>query len=802
MRSRLAAAPRVMFAKVTLLNPPFSELTYTLPDYFPAAFWKKGLRVLVPMGGKKKSSPRPGFISSLESESRLPEDIKYKNIFFPLESSPLLPPDLADLSFSLAARQAFKPGAVYGHILPQGLRSAKTRLRWRPGLNKPDLDLASLFKLGYGAWADAARDLIDGNAFFLSGARDSAEREICFLKTDPPWPLRPAASRQAAILDYLYERGPVSRRQLLKALGASFQEPLKKLFSAGLVSISLEEEASTAVPHPPSPPSLILSPEQQKALEELDAALESDKRECRLLFGVTGSGKTAVYMELIQKCLSRGKSAILLAPEVALAHKLMQDAQSALPDAPLYFYHGYQTPARREKTFLELAQSRGPSLIIGSRSALFLPARDLACVILDEEHDASFKQDEAFPYHAKEAAWFRLGKSPGLMLLASATPDLRSWQAGLSGALPQSRLTKRIMDRRLPPMRLVDIGSEAGMSSAGSINSPSAKILADECERELCGCLERGEQAVILLNRRGYAPLIFCVGCGKTLRCPNCGIGLAYHKNIGRLLCHYCGHSIPFPAPCPDCGQTDFLPVGEGTEKLEERLESLAKAPILRLDRDNARRAGRMEEILRDFALQKSPFLVGTQMLSKGHHFPNVTLVVVADGDSGLNMPDYRAAEKTFQLLVQAAGRAGRGEKPGKVLIQTRNRNHYCWDYILNYDYEGFAKAELERRRKRLYPPFVNLAMLRISYPLTLEDGARAVASLGAELRARAKAAGAVMLGPAPAPLPMISGQKRFQCLFKCKEWQTARDLYLSALKSPASKGLKLFLDLDPVNMM
>lgn len=246
----------------------------------------------------------------------------------------------------------------------------------------------------------------------------------------------------------------------------------------------------------------------------------------------------------------------------------------------------------------------------------------------------------------------------------------------------------------------------------------------------------------------------------------------------------------------------NFLPVGEGTEKLEERLELLARQPILRLDRDNVRRAGKMESILEDFSSQKSPFLVGTQMLSKGHHFPNVTLVIVADGDIGLNLPDYKAAERTFQLLVQAAGRAGRGSRPGKVLVQTRNRKHYCWEYIQNYDYKGFAEAELARRRKLIYPPFTHLAMLRINYPVTAPELASDMEILCRDLRGQAKAAGLVMLGPAPAPIAMLRGQKRYQCLFKGKEWSLMRDMYFYAQKHPASKKLRLFLDLDPVNMM
>lgn len=795
-----------MYAKVILLSPPFSELTYLLPSFFPEDFWKTGMRVLVPVGGKKKNSLRSAFISAIQEKSELPADIKYKSLFFPLECTPLLSPELVELSRCLGKRHAFQPGTVYGHVLPANLRSPAGKLRWRPDQNHPDQDLRELFNAETPVLEKAAQDLLSAKAYFLSGKLDEAEREICSLKVDPPWPLRPYAKKKIAILDYLHEHGSQSRRKLLNEFGSTCNQTLQKLISDGCIAINLDDlddaNILSELEEPLNDAVLKLNTEQDKAVQELRYAFESNKPECRLLFGVTGSGKTAVYMELIGQSLAQGKSVFLLAPEVALAHKLYRDAQNALQGSPIYFYHGYQTASRREKIFRELACRTKPCLVIGSRSALFLPVPAPGCVILDEEHDSSFKQDEGFVYHAKEVAWFRVSQNQGLMLLASATPDLRSYQGAQSGNLPQSKLTHRISGREMPPMRLVDISPRAGMSAAGAINASSDKILAEECEEELLACLERGEQAVILLNRRGYAPLIFCVECKHTLRCPHCEIGLAYHKNINKLVCHYCGYSLPYPCSCPDCGKSNFLPVGEGTEKLEERLENLARQPILRLDRDNVRRSGKMEEILEDFARQKSPFLVGTQMLSKGHHFPNVTLVLVADGDIGLNMPDYRAAEKTFQLLVQAGGRAGRGEKQGKVLVQTRNRKHYCWEYILNYDYAGFAEAELARRKRNLYPPYTNLAMLRLSYPANSPQGIQALNDLGRDLRARAKAAGLILLGPAPAPIAMLRGQRRYQCLLKCTEWKLAREFYFYVKKHPASKLLHISLDLDPVNMM
>ena len=295
---------------------------------------------------------------------------------------------------------------------------------------------------------------------------------------------------------------------------------------------------------------------------------------------------------------------------------------------------------------------------------------------------------------------------------------------------------------------------------------------------------------------------MYCIDCGKVARCPHCDIGLTYHKGRERLVCHYCGYSVPFPSPCPSCKGLHFHPMGQGTARVEEYIGTLLPpgGRVLRLDRDSTRRPGRMEEILESFARQEAQVLVGTQMLSKGHHFPHVTLAVVADGDIGLNLPDYRAAERTFQLLVQSSGRAGRGGKPGQVIIQTRDVNHYCWQYVKNGDYEGFYEHEIALRRRRRYPPFINLALLRISYPMDWVDGPTQLARITALLRSESK--GVTVLGPAPAPLPLLRGRRRFQCLLKAGDWQSIRALYGVLLPLASPPNLRISLDIDPVNML
>lgn len=778
---------------VALLSPPFSSLTYAVPEWLADFSWRPGLRVAVPLG---KGRLRAGVILD-GSGSPLPHGVAPRPMLWPLEREPLLPDGHLEMVRQLALRQAVMPGQILASVFPSGLRLAQMRLRQINAGGARVRFLRELETLPPGELLLLGRAWLDGEAELLAPREDAASTEFCILRCDPPWAVRPTATRQIALLELLLEEGAVSRRDVLRRLGQGAGPALEALLKHGLVALrqgeaSCPEEAECLLP--PASAAFSLSGAQQAALESLIGELDEDRPVSHLLFGVTGSGKTAVYMELIRECLRRGRSALLLAPEVALAMKLRRDAQLALPDAPLFFFHGYQPPTVRERTFRELAARRGPCVVVGTRSALFLPLPELGAVMLDEEHDASFKQDEGLKYQAKELAWFRIAQTRGLLVLGSATPDLKTFYAAREARIPVSVLPARVGGGTLPSVRLVDLGT-ANMGES---------ILAPESLAALRETVERGEQAVVLLNRRGYAPLMYCLDCGKVARCPHCDIGLTYHKGRERLVCHYCGYSVPFPSPCPSCKGLHFHPMGQGTERVEEYIGTQLPpgSRVLRLDRDSTRRPGRMEEILESFARREAQVLVGTQMLSKGHHFPDVTLAIVADGDLGLNLPDYRAAERTFQLLVQSAGRAGRGDKPGQVLIQTRDMGHYCWQFVQSGDYESFYEHEIELRRRRRYPPFINLALLRISWPFDWADGQTKLARITVLLRDEGKEKGVVVLGPAPAPLPLLRGRKRFQCLFKASDWQAIRALYAAVLPLAAPPHLRLSLDIDPVNMM
>ncbi len=797
-----------------MLSPPYATLTYAAPQWLPESAWAAGMRVLLPMG----KSLRVGVLLEERNPEKDPPDpsMELKELLWPLDrpGQTLLDAGYMHMVRDLAVRQMDHPGRILGSVLPQPMRSSQAAFRLFDGPKPVALRARQLAAKSFAEKIRLAQ-LWEQGAMLPPEPQANAGTDYCTVAADPPWPIRPAAKRQVQLMEYLWDRGPTPKPFLLKELGPAGARALSLLAGRGLVTIGPPPQGTDPAEDDETPEAVeklcqIIEPvrrfqlnaEQQGALQGLTELLHDPAGKTALLFGVTGSGKTAVYLELARECLESGRSALLLAPEVALACSLRRAAAEFFSDAKVYFYHGYQTPARREAVFARLARSTEPALVVGARSALFLPLPRLGLAVLDEEHDGSFKQDERLTYQAKEVAWSRVTRSGGLLVLGSATPDVKTFHAAQQAAMPVFSMYHRVGSNPLPEVQLADIRSQG----------VTEQLLSEEARQRLRDTVERGEQAIIMLNRRGYAPLMYCQSCECVLKCPHCDIGLTYHKGRERVVCHYCGWAKPFPLLCDSCGACEFLPMGEGSEKLEEGLAHVAPgAAVLRLDRDSTRRPGRMEEILADFAAGKAQILVGTQMLSKGHHFPDVTLVIVADGDLGLNLPDYRATERTFQLLVQVAGRAGRGDKPGQVLIQTRMPSHFCWDYVKSNDYEGFFARELELRQRRRYPPFVKLALIRMNYPMDWEDGPQVVADAAKTLRLAAKSipgvgdkpADVAVLGPAPAPLAMLRGRKRFHVLVKSADWPSIRTVYATLRQSlPPNTKMRLSLDMDPVNML
>lgn len=791
---------------VFLTAPPYSLLTYALPPGFGPEDVPLGLRLLVPVAG----TLRVGLVWEVGAPP--PPGVTLRPALWPLERKPLCDAAYLELVGNLASRHLATPGRILASLLPRGLRTARMVFEVAEAGLPRRLTALSLARL-----APSAREALVGpwrrGEMRCRLAEDAAD-PLCALAVDPPWPVRPGAARQTALLDLLCDQGPMPLSDLKKRLGDSTLSILRRLVSLGLVRLDAGEpaaEAVLAVGEEGAGPGLAagppLTPEQEAALAALAPVLGVPDGAARLVFGVTGSGKTRLYMELAAHALARGRRVLLLAPEVALAAKLHRAAVRAFPGHDPLLYHGYQPPAAREAAFRRAAGDDAPLLVAGTRSALLLPLRDIGLIVLDEEHDGAFKQEDRLPYQAKEVAFFRARQAGALLVLGSATPDVKTFHAAREGHVPMVRLPHRIGGKAMPDIELVDMRGAAKLTSVagGRETGDRTGVLTDRAAEELARTVAAGDQAMILINRRGYAPLLFCLDCETPVRCPACELSLTYHKDRERLVCHYCGQSRPHPSPCPTCGGATFLPMGVGSELLEEQLSGVLPAgtAVARLDRDVARRPERAEAILRDFASGKARVLVGTQMLSKGHHFPDVTLVVAADADLGRNLPDYRAAERTFQLLTQVAGRAGRGTRPGRVLIQTRTPGDPFFTHVLRGDFEGFFEQELSRRRRLCYPPFTRLGLARLSFPREFEEGFGLVAAAGEAMRRAAAPLGVRVLGPAPAPLALVAGRRRFLSLLKSPDWPSVRQVFAAARQALAgATKVRLSLDLDPVDML
>ncbi|MDP3426741.1 MAG: primosomal protein N', partial [Humidesulfovibrio sp.] len=583
-----------------------------------------------------------------------PEGLDLKPLVWPLEHEPVLDPGTLDLVRELSARHMAHPGRVLELILPRGLRTSSASF----SVEHPDFPATmspkALQALPPERLAVLAGLWAEGRMRVRLAPRRRDEELFVMLAKDPPWAVRPNAVNQIRLLERLFDAGAMSLGAVRAVFGDAGMLAMKRLAQAGIVRLGEPldttdnpDELPAFVPLPgeiqpgelqpgelqpkQTDRALTATPEQRAALDDLLPAMASASARMALMHGVTGSGKTHVYLELARRCLESGRSALLLAPEVALACHLWRQAKAALPGAEAYFSHGYQSPRRREQTFTRIGAAaslkRGPVLVVGTRSALFLPIRDLGLVVLDEEHDESYKQEERLPYHAKELAYSRIQRSGGLLVLGSATPDVKTFHAVSTGQLPVQTLASRVGSRAMPEVRLVDI---AGLKNPDEPFAP-------ETLAAIQTTLDAGDQVIVMLNRRGYAPVMYCMACEEVVQCPDCQVGLTYHKLRERLVCHYCGLTYPYPIPCGKCGGVTFVPMGEGTERLEEYfLRTLGhEVSVLRMDRDSARRQERLEEILRRFREGEAQVLVGTQMLSKGHHFPGVTLVVVANADMG-----------------------------------------------------------------------------------------------------------------------------------------------------------------------
>jgi len=540
---------------------------------------------------------------------------------------------------------------------------------------------------------------------------------------------------------------------------------------------------------------LSLNAEQQVAVETILQSVQEQQSQTYLLEGITGSGKTEVYLQVIAEVLNQGKTAIMLVPEISLTPQMVQRFKSRFGEHVAVMHSGL---SQGEKYDEWRKIERGEAeVVVGARSAIFAPIENIGVIIVDEEHEASYKQEEPPRYHARDLAIWRSEYHHCPVVLGSATPSLESRARAQKNVYQRLRLTQRANQAAtLPTIDVVDMRQEV---ENGNVSSFSMSLQEKLQER-----LEKNEQSVLLLNRRGYSSFVMCRDCGYVLPCPNCDISLTLHMDSKTMKCHYCGHEERIPYRCPNCGQDKIRYYGTGTQKVEEELQTLLPdSRILRMDVDTSRRKGAHEKILRTFGEGQADILLGTQMIAKGLDFPNVTLVGVLNADTALNLPDFRSSERTFQLLTQVSGRAGRAEKPGEVIIQSFNPEHYAIQLAKAQDYEDFYTKEMYIRHRGDYPPYYFTVQITASHPEE-NEAAKQMFQIATKLK-QGLSPQAILLGPTPNAIMRVNNRYFYQVIIKYKQEPMLQPLLkeiLTDTQRATARGLKLSIDAEPMNFI
>ncbi|WP_456048725.1 primosomal protein N' [Abiotrophia defectiva] len=604
----------------------------------------------------------------------------------------------------------------------------------------------------------------------------------------------PARSQKVAqLLTYLLASGqPQWEQQALLAASQVSASSLKTALKHGYiksqkVSVYRDPLAHLEVEQSQS---RTLTEAQKAVYEQVAQALEAHQDQTFLLEGVTGSGKTEVYLQLMAKASQMGRGAILLVPEIALTPQMVRQVKSRFQTGVAVLHSGL-TNSQKYDEWRRIIRGQA-TIVVGARSSIFAPIRDLGLVIIDEEHETTYKQSDTPRYHAREVAIWRCHYHQAPLLLGSATPSLESRSRAQVGRYQHLRLPERVNGRPLPPVTLVDMTKEMAQQTTDELSS----VLKDKITDRLA----KGQQIVLLLNRRGYASYMLCRECGQVIQCPRCDISLTYHKHEHRLKCHYCDYQSPVPDRCPNCHSDYLRTFGLGTQKIEELLnQHFPEARVIRMDMDTTRKKGQHEALLDRFRRHEADILLGTQMIAKGLDFEAVTLVGVINADTALNLPDFRAGEKTFQLLTQVAGRTGRGRFEGEVLIQTYNPDHYVMQLAQQHDYESFFYYEMKRRHLGHYPPYFYTTLITISSKYQAKAQA-----MSHQVKQALLASGAPIeiLGPSQGAIARINERYYFQLLLKYKDGQVIKEslgAILDQSQLEAKQGIYITIDHEPL---
>ena len=611
--------------------------------------------------------------------------------------------------------------------------------------------------------------------------------------------LRKRAPRQAELFDAIVRlEKPMPAAELLRKTSFDNQT-LRALVKRGL--IKLREETVERDPHADeqfvATTNLELNAEQALALNKITDALAAPERaKPILLHGVTGSGKTEIYLQAIRVALERGRSAIVLVPEISLTPQTVERFKSRFAEMheAVAVLHSHLSQGERHDEWHKIHSGRA-RIVIGARSAVFAPLKDIGLIIVDEEHETTYKQEEAPRYHARDVAVVRAKIEKCAVVLGSATPSLESYHNATTGKYELLTLSQRVDDQRMPLMRIVDLRQERRKEKI-------APILSEKLSQAIADRLEKREQTILFLNRRGFSTSLLCSNCGEARNCPNCSVALTFHRHMARLSCHLCGHTAAVPKKCPECGKDSLIYAGFGTEKVESTVSHLfPKANVRRMDADSMTRKEAYRETLRNFRTGKIDILVGTQMIAKGLHFPNVTLVGIINADLALHLPDFRAGERTFQLLTQVAGRAGRGETAGEVFVQTYTPFSPSIQFARHHDFPGYFQQELEFRERCDFPPFKHAILI------TVRSAHEGRAKLSAETlvrRLKESLGSEFILGDTtPAPLEKLQGQFRFHILLRGEAIMRLSRLARETLdKLPLPEDVIATVDVDPYQLL
>ncbi len=780
---------------------------YAIPKKWEGMI-QPGMRVAVPFGPRSIQ----GFVVKLSEHTEIE---KIKNIIQPLDLAPVLNEELLLLGSWMAKETISYKVSVFHAMLPVAMKA-----KYEKVIKKKDgssLLLEGLFEDKQEiSWKEAEKrnllpalykEIQTGNAEVIYFVKDRARKklkrtvELNVEKAEIEEMLQTLPSNavnQRKIIHHLLK----SNQDMVEAavLAKEAEVPpstIKALIKKGVLSEHMVEEYRDPYEHKDfektSP--LPLTKDQQAAMTPILHSIGHQTHETFLLYGVTGSGKTEVYLQAIQEVIKQGKEAIVLVPEIALTPQMVERFKGRF-GSDVAVLHSRLSIGEQYDEWRKI-QRKEVKVVVGARSAVFAPFENLGIIIIDEEHESSYKQEEIPRYHARDVAIKRGEYHRCPVILGSATPSLESFARARKGVYHLLTLSKRMNDRELPPVSVVDMREE--------MRSGNRSMFSTELFEKIKDRLHKGEQTVLFLNRRGHSTFIMCRDCGYVMQCPHCEISMTYHRSSNEMKCHYCGFQTGVPTECPECSGNHIRYFGMGTQKVEEELvKLLPEARIIRMDVDTTARKGAHERILEHFQSGKADILLGTQMIAKGLDFPNITLVGVLSADTMLHLPDFRAAEKTFQLLTQVSGRAGRHELSGEVVVQTYTPEHYSIQLAAMQDYPRFYNQEMSMRKIGSYPPFYYLALVTVTH----EDLLQAVAvteKISNYLKSKISEE-AILLGPVASPIPKINDRYRYQCLIKYKRepnlFSALRKILEHYNPQASRDALSITIDINPYNMM